>query len=144
MSLDMLFTKESMPFAYLLVLDEGLDPQPRMKKKIFFFSYLFLPFFFYFHFIILYWFYHTLTEEYSFKERVNKKSRMLYIKSFHKDFITCLSHVFSKIQLPKHFHDVFLHTQVRKMGIVILILQVRKECLQMIGNLQKFPKEVDG
>ena len=33
MSLDMLFTKESMPFVYLLVLDEGLDAQPRMKKK---------------------------------------------------------------------------------------------------------------
>ena len=36
MSLDMLFTKESMPFVYLLVLDEGLDAQPRMKKKILF------------------------------------------------------------------------------------------------------------
>ena len=36
MSLDMLFTKESVPFVYLLVLDEGLDAQPRMKKKILF------------------------------------------------------------------------------------------------------------
>ena len=42
-------------------------------------------------------------------------------ESFNKDFMTCLSHMFSKIQFPKHFHDVFLHTQVRKMGTVILI-----------------------